>query len=44
MFNENQIHEIEAHGLTVAQVEEQKEGFEKTPTMKIKRFLYRRDK
>ena len=28
----------------VSQVEEQKEGFEKTPTMKIKRFLYRRDK
>ena len=28
----------------VAQVEEQKDGFEKTPTMKIKRFLYRRDK
>lgn len=28
----------------VSQVEEQKGGFEKTPTMKIKRFLYKRDK
>ena len=27
MFNENQIHEIEAHGLTVAQVEAQIEAF-----------------
>ncbi|MBO7197798.1 MAG: AMP-binding protein [Tidjanibacter sp.] len=28
----------------VSQVEEQKDGFEKTPTQKIKRFLYKRDK
>lgn len=28
----------------VSKVEEQKEGFEKTPSMKIKRFLYKRDK
>ena len=28
----------------VSHIEEQKEGFEKTPTMKIKRFLYKRDK
>lgn len=27
----------------VSKVEEQKEGFEKTPSMKIKRFLYKRD-
>ena len=29
MFNENQIHEIEAHGLTVAQVEAQIEAFKR---------------
>lgn len=28
----------------VSKIEEQKEGFEKTPSMKIKRFLYKRDK
>ena len=28
----------------VSKVEEQKEGFEKTPSLKIKRFLYKRDK
>ena len=27
----------------VSKVEEQKEGFEKTPSLKIKRFLYKRD-
>lgn len=28
----------------VSKIEEQKDGFEKTPSMKIKRFLYKRDK
>ncbi len=28
----------------VSKVEEQKDGFEKTPSLKIKRFLYKRDK
>ena len=36
MFNENQIQEIEAHGLTVAQVEAQIEAFRRGfPSLKV---------
>lgn len=38
------VNERVAKFARVAKIEEQKEGFEKTPSMKIKRFLYKRDK
>jgi long-chain acyl-CoA synthetase len=38
------VNERVAKFARVSKIEEQKDGFEKTPSMKIKRFLYKRDK